>query len=68
MDDEDNFLFGEMAVIDSEELDSMLEDLNYWITATAMLSDILVANNIDHEVTDKTVMEYLKQVKEDEGI
>lgn len=68
MDDEDNFLFGEMAVIDSEELDSMLEDLNYWIAATAMLSDILVANNIDHEVTDKTVMEYLKQVKEDEGI
>ena len=66
MDDDNEFLFGDMAMIDSAELDELMEDLNYWVTATSMLSDLLVANNIEHEVTDATVLEYLKNRKEEE--
>ncbi len=63
MDNE--FPLGEMIMIPESEYDLLERDLEYWVTATTMLSSILAANNIDHEVNEDTVEEYLESLNHD---
>lgn len=52
------FPLGEMVMINEADLDEMESDLDHWITACSMLSDLLKEHGIDHEVNDLTVAAY----------
>ncbi len=55
---DNDFLLGEMVMIEENEYEEMISDLDYWVTATEMLSALLSEYGIDHEVTDETVNAY----------
>jgi len=55
---EDEFPLGEMVMVPEVDWDQMEYDLDYWVTATSMLADLLVENEIDFEVNEETVAKY----------
>ena len=55
---EDEFPLGEMVMVPEVDWDQMEYDLDYWVTATSMLADLLVDNEIDFEVNEETIAKY----------
>lgn len=58
MIDEDEFPLGEMVMVPEADWDQMEYDLEYWVTATSMLADLLEDNEIDFRVSEETVATY----------
>lgn len=58
MIDEDEFPLGEMVMVPEADWDQMEYDLEYWVTATSMLADLLEENEIDFRVSEETVATY----------
>lgn len=58
---DNDFVLGEMVMIEESEYDEMISDLDYWVTAAEMLSALLNEYGIDHEVSEETVNEYRVQ-------
>jgi hypothetical protein len=55
----DEFPLGEMVMIDSRDFEEMENDLAYWVAACSMLSEILTTNNIEYDVNEEAVAEFL---------
>ena len=49
----------EMVVMPKEDYELMESDLDYWVAATTMLSELLSTHGIEHEVGEEAVAEYL---------
>ena len=55
----EEFPLGEMVMMDAEEYELLESDLEYWVSAATMLSELLSENGIEHEVNEQSVAEFL---------
>jgi hypothetical protein len=53
----------EMIVIEKDDFELMESDLDYWVAAATMLSELLAFNEIEHEISEEAVAEFLIRKK-----
>lgn len=49
----------EMIIMEKADFELMESDLEYWVAAATMLSETLSINEIEHEISEEAVAEYL---------
>jgi hypothetical protein len=52
-------IFEDMVMIPSADYTELTSDVEYWYTITLMLSELLTRNDIEFEVSEKSLCEYL---------
>lgn len=49
----------EMVLMEKADYELMESDLEYWVSAATMLSELLAINCIEHTISEEAVAEYL---------
>jgi hypothetical protein len=57
---DEEFALGEMVMMSEDDFEGMSEDLNYWVAAASMLGSLLIAHEIEFELTEEAVAEYIE--------
>ena len=55
----------EMIIMSKEDYELMESDLEYWVAAATMLSETLGLHDIEHEISEEVVAEYLMRKTEE---
>lgn len=51
----------EMVIAPKADWELMESDLDYWVAAATMLSELLASHSIEHAISEEAVAEYLER-------
>ena len=60
MENESDNILDNMALIKESELNNLEADLEYWYLISIMLSEKLINNSIEHEVSEESLAKWLE--------